>query len=176
MLSPPKKDTEVLKKSLRPHKEKFKTSLTKVNDPLKKSLRPLKEKFKTQNITSNTTVNINTPYNPPKEILRVKIEEYTECQELREALSSFCLMRKEIKKPLSERAFLMVLKKLDDLGSTDKNKTDIVNQSVLHCWQSVYPLHEDVKQSNVFADNEYDYNEIERLMNKMQNAECKMQN
>ena len=176
MLSPPKKDNEVLKKSLRPHKEKFKTSLTKVNDPLKKSLRPLKEKFKTQNITSNTTVNINTPYNPPKGILGMQIEKYTECRELREALSSFCAMRKEIKKPLSERAFSMVLKKLDDLGDTDKRKTDIVNQSILHCWQSVYPIKEDVRQSNVFADNEYDYDEIERLMNKMQNAECKMQN
>lgn len=151
-------------KSLNPLKENFIPPLRKVNTPLKKSLNPLKEKLMQNNTSNITSNNIYTPYNPPIGGLEKKIEEYTECQELREALSSFCVMRKEIKKPLSERAFLMVLKKLDDLGNTDKDKTDIVNQSVLHCWQSVYPLHKDKKPSKVFADNEYDYDEIERLM------------
>ena len=78
---------------------------------------------------------------------------------------------------MTDRALTMLINKVEALEplSIDRQKQKLKN-AIMGNWKSVYPIKEDVRQSNVFADNEYDYNEIERLMNKMQNAECKMQN
>lgn len=107
-----------------------------------------------------------TPLNPPRGDAGLKkiIDEYTESDALREALSDFVAMRKKIKKPLSERALKMVLTKLDDLGKDSVAiKKDIVNQSVLHCWHTVYKLH-NAADLNVYNDDNVDYDELEKIM------------
>ena len=72
-----------------------------------------------------------------------RIEEYTENEELREALIGFAETRKDRKKPLNPRALDLLLKKLDELGQTDNEKIAILNQSVLKGWQGVFPLKDD---------------------------------
>lgn len=69
------------------------------------------------------------------------IYQYTEDIELREALEDFAEMRKTIKKPIcTERAWKILLSKLDKLSPDITGKIAVLNQSIEHNWQSVYPL------------------------------------
>ena len=80
-----------------------------------------------------------------KRSLMDMVAEYTEHDGIRESLAGFIDMRKTIKKPLSERALKMIMNKLDKIAKSDDEKVLIVNQSVLHCWQDVYPYKSDTK-------------------------------
>ena len=71
------------------------------------------------------------------------IDSYTENGELRSALVEFVKMRKMMKKPLTNKALSLLLtskKGLDGLASTDAEKIDIVNQTIMHSWQGFFPL------------------------------------
>ena len=74
------------------------------------------------------------------------IESYTDNAELRSALVEFVKMRKMMKKPLTNKALSLLLtskKGLDGLASTDAEKIDIVNQTIMHSWQGFFPLKDD---------------------------------
>lgn len=74
------------------------------------------------------------------------IDGYTENGELRSALVEFVKMRKMMKKPLTDKALSLLLtskKGLDGLASTDAEKIDIVNQTIMHSWQGFFPLKDD---------------------------------
>ena len=60
------------------------------------------------------------------------------------ALEEFKEMRKMIKKPLTSKALNRLVAKLDKLWKNDTEKSAILNQSVDHCWQDVYPLKEPI--------------------------------
>lgn len=68
------------------------------------------------------------------------IAGYTEDQGLRETLTEFIKMRQRIRKPMTNYALNLMLKKLDKLGSSTKTKADVLNQSIVNSWQDVYPL------------------------------------
>lgn len=70
------------------------------------------------------------------------ITNYTNDVELIEALEGFNDMRKSIKKPLTERAWKIIFSKLDSIASDTSGKIAVLNQSIEHSWQSVYPLKE----------------------------------
>lgn len=65
---------------------------------------------------------------------------YTENSDLISALNDFISMRKKIKSPMTDKAIELLLKNLDKLASDDQTKIDILNQSVLNGWKSIYPL------------------------------------
>ena len=67
-----------------------------------------------------------------------KVEEYTDDEELKEAIYEFIKMRKKIKKPLTDYALKLLLKKLDKFD----NKVEILNQSIMNCWQGIYEIKE----------------------------------
>ena len=74
------------------------------------------------------------------------IDSYTENGELRSALVEFVKMRKMMKKPPTNKALSLLLtskKGLDGLASTDAEKIDIVNQTIMHSWQGFFPLKDD---------------------------------
>lgn len=56
------------------------------------------------------------------------------------AYLDFIEMRKKIKKPMTDRAIQMLVKKVQGLSNDELTQIAILNQSTLHCWQSVYPL------------------------------------
>lgn len=84
--------------------------------------------------------------NPKDNSFADMIKGFTSDEELRITIYAFVEMRKLIKKPMSERALTLLLNKLKKLSGDIKTQIDILNQSILHSWQDVYPLKEDYKQ------------------------------
>lgn len=97
------------------------------------------------------------------------INDYTDNAELRNALIEFVKMRKMIKKPLTNKALSLLLtgkKGLDGLASSDAEKIDIVNQTVMHSWQGFYPLKDDgdSKQAKQSKEQSQETKELIELM------------
>ena len=67
-----------------------------------------------------------------------------------EIWKDFEAMRKQIRKPMSERAKKLIVAKLQSLGEDKAN--EILEQSIVNCWQDVYPLKAD-KNNN--KEDEY---------------------
>jgi len=117
------------------------------------------------------------PYNKPNNKIDSKHKEKSQLiidfvgddKELEKAFLDFIDMRKQIKKPLTDRAFKMIVKKLDGMAKTDEEKIEILDQSILHNWQDVYPIKaEQKKQPNGVRDNvahrDYDFADMENKL------------
>ncbi len=87
-----------------------------------------------------------------------QITEYTENEELQNALKAFVQMRSFIKKPMTEYALKLMLKKLDELGSNDTTKIAILNQSITHNWQGIFPLKNEYTNQEKQPEKKYDQN------------------
>ena len=61
--------------------------------------------------------------------------------ELLKALQAFGEMRLKIKKPMTDRAKQQLCARLDALAGDSAGKIRLLDEAVLHCWQSVY-VHE----------------------------------
>ena len=67
--------------------------------------------------------------------------------QLSEAMHDFEEMRRKMRRPLTEKAKEMILKKLAKLAGGDEEKEiAILQQSIMNGWQGVFPLHEDGNQ------------------------------
>lgn len=94
----------------------------------------------------------NTPHTPQggkprKAKLDLSITELTEIldayegsNELKQTLLDFIEERKKKRKPVSANALKLLLKKLDTLASQEKEKIEIVEQSIMNGWQGIFPL------------------------------------
>lgn len=69
------------------------------------------------------------------------IYKYYDDERLNNAFADYVAMRKDIKKPMTDRAIELAVKKLDKLsgGNTDA-AIEIINQSIMGGWQGLYPL------------------------------------
>ncbi len=64
--------------------------------------------------------------------------------ELQNTMAEFSKMRKAIKKPLTDYSLKRLIDKLEKLAPGDYGKqNEILNQSIDHSWQGVFPLHEE---------------------------------
>lgn len=90
-----------------------------------------------------------------------QITEYTENEELQNALKAFVQMRSFIKKPMTEYALKLMLKKLDELGNNDTTKIAILNQSITHNWQGIFPLKDEYTNHEKQPEKKYDQNSYE---------------
>ena len=61
-------------------------------------------------------------------------------KELENTIKDFIDMRKTIKKPMTSKALELLIKNLDKLTNLEEEKIAILNQSIEHGWQTVYPL------------------------------------
>ena len=68
------------------------------------------------------------------------IEAYTKNDLLVEAIRDFIKMRSTIKKPLTDRALKGILNKLDTFATNDLDKVEILESSIMNCWQGVFEL------------------------------------
>lgn len=64
-------------------------------------------------------------------------------QELLDALIAFRAMRKQIKKPLTERGEELICKKLGDMTQDHAVMISILDQSIERGWQGVFPVKEE---------------------------------
>lgn len=72
--------------------------------------------------------------------LEVIIDTYTDNKELKETIIDFIEMRKSIKKKLTERALKTILNKLDKIALNDFEKIEILENSIVNCWQGVFEI------------------------------------
>lgn len=91
------------------------------------------------------------------------VNGYTENDELRNALFEFIKMRSRIKKPLTDRALELICKKLDSFGNDERTRQLILEQSVMNCWQGVYPLKQELAQQKSQTPNSALYAGVERM-------------
>ena len=90
-----------------------------------------------------------------------QIAEYTGNEELQNALKAFVQMRSFIKKPMTDYAFKLMLKKLDELGNNDTTRIAIINQSITHNWQGIFPLKDEYTKKEKQPEMKYDQNGYE---------------
>ena len=61
-------------------------------------------------------------------------------KELENTIKDFIDMRYTIKKPMTTKALELLIKNLEKLTNLEEEKIAILNQSIEHGWQTVYPL------------------------------------
>lgn len=69
-------------------------------------------------------------------------------EELKSTLKDFIDMRKTIKKPMTSKALELLLRNLEKLTNLEEEKIAILNQSIEHGWQTVYPLKKYTSSTN----------------------------
>ena len=104
-------------------------------------IRGIAENAKEKEKKKEKTKENKTPPRPPEGGGDVFAEYAGENRELLAALLDFEKMRKSIKRPMTDRAKRQLCTKLDDAAS-DYERIELLNEAVLHCWQSVYPKRE----------------------------------
>lgn len=112
----------------------------------------------TVNNTVNNTVSDKKERKSKSKSYDEQIAEYTGNEELQDALKAFLQMRSFIKKPMTEYALKLMLKKLDELGNTDDTKIAILNQSITNNWQGIFPLKDGNTKHEKQPEKKYDQN------------------
>lgn len=115
----------------------------------------------TDSNTDNNTVSNKKERKSKSKSYDEQIAEYTGNEELKDALKAFIQMRVFIKKPMTEYALKLMLKKLDELGNNDTTKIAIINQSITHNWQGIFPLKDEYTKHEKQSEKKYDQNGYE---------------
>ena len=68
------------------------------------------------------------------------IREYTQNEQLQDALVAFVQFRQDIKKPMSAGAVKLLTGKLDKLAETDDDRIEILNNSIVNGWTGIYAM------------------------------------
>jgi hypothetical protein len=77
-------------------------------------------------------------------------------------LNNFKTMRNKIKKPMTDKAESMLITRLEKLSPDVDTQIKIMEQSIFHCWQNVYPL----KEEKIINPNQNGYEQfMEKVMN-----------
>lgn len=84
------------------------------------------------------------------------LSSYTPNLDLLKALQEYIKMRQRIRKPLTNHALGLVLKKLDGLAVDDYTKISILEQSIMNGWQGLFPLKEDSNKSHAEGLSKWD--------------------
>lgn len=116
----------------------------------------------------------NTRYNNIKKIN--KKSEYFENEELNNIFNEFLELRSKLKCKNTDRAIKLLLKELEKYN--DEVRIQMINNSIMNSWKSVYPLKSDYKKQNIepswfnkdykkqeISKNEED--EMKRLLNNL---------
>lgn len=124
------------------------------------------QNLKESNTDNNTVNNTNNTLSKKERKSKSKsydeqIAEYTQNEDLQNALKAFLQMRSFIKKPMTEYALKLMLKKLDEFGNTDDTKIAILNQSITNNWQGIFPLKDGNTNQAKQSEKKYDQNGYE---------------
>lgn len=67
---------------------------------------------------------------------------YTDNEDVNKAIQDFIAYRKEIKKPMTERAIKIFLRKLANMGYDPQRQIEVIENSIINNWTGIYPLKE----------------------------------
>lgn len=90
-----------------------------------------------------------------------------EKSDLEKALKDFVKHRKKLKSPMTDRAYELMLNKLEKLsGGNEKKKIEIINQSIENGWKGVFELRQSRPPNgfNNAAERSCDMNELEFML------------
>lgn len=125
------------------------------NTPLLKNCTPPVQNFNTINIEDNKGENKESH----KERNNKGFDVVSLCEaegidsEVIPAIYDFIDMRKTIKKPMTEKAVQMLLKKLKSLSTVPAEQIAMLNESVINGWQSVYPEKKQAKRPDYIRED-----------------------
>lgn len=91
-------------------------------------------------INNNINKNIKKEKNKKRKTFEEVLAENNCSEELESSIRDFIDMRKTIKKPMTSKALELLFKNLEKLTNLEEEKIAILNQSIEHGWQTVYPL------------------------------------
>ena len=109
-----------------------------------------------ENVKDNNTVFNNTINNKKEKYKKEKnktsvdtktdfdnlIDEYTKNDKLKDTIYEFIKMRKTVKKTLTTKALELLLNRLNHIANDDISKIKVLEQSIEHCWLTVYECKE----------------------------------
>jgi len=150
------------KKSIKKSEKKLTNSQLKLtNSQLKLTKSQLK--IDKKSISTGLKDSNDKPLPMPKENKETYKETLKEKSDVfQKTFQDFKIMRNKIKKPLTIRAEKMILNKLEKLSNDENIQVKILEQSILHCWQDVYPL----KEEKIIDPNKSGYEQfMEKVLN-----------
>lgn len=82
-------------------------------------------------------------------------------------VKNFIQARKQMRKPMTDRAIELFVKRVQSLGNSDAERIEMIQTAIERGWQTVYPPKEEkpkAKQNrfNSFEQRDYDYDALER--------------
>ena len=119
---------------------------SKVSSTVVNVIEDYKKESSKERINDNDNDNDNDSIvdNLVDDSLTIRGEVFDTSPRFNNALRDFEEMRKKIRKPLTDRAKVLLLEKLEQLAPADEEKQiKILNQSTMNSWQGVFPLSED---------------------------------
>lgn len=93
-----------------------------------------------KNEKNDNNDNIKKEKNKKRKTFEEVLAENNCSEELESSIRDFIDMRKTIKKPMTSKALELLFKNLEKLTNLEEEKIAILNQSIEHSWQTVYPL------------------------------------
>ncbi|WP_322020373.1 hypothetical protein [Clostridium butyricum] len=81
------------------------------------------------------------------------IDSYTQDKELINTIRDFLKMRKAIKKPMTDRALNIMLKKLSVFSENTETQIKILENSIENSWQGIFQLKENNMQGSISKSN-----------------------
>ena len=111
---------------------------TKLNGVLNKVEWGIKQSL--PNNIDNNTNNINNKKERKKETTSYDaiINELVKDEDVKKVIYEFIKMRNFIKKPLTDNALSLLIKKLYTLSSNKDDQIEILNNSIINNWQDIY--------------------------------------
>ena len=85
------------------------------------------------------------------------IDNFTDDEELKSLLFDFIKMRKDAKKPMTDRAVDMLLNKLREISTDVETQKKALKEAIFHGWMSVYPPKAEKSKESIYSsDASYD--------------------
>lgn len=134
--------------------------------------KPKKDRKKTTKKPQKDTNNNDNNENNENKII------YVADAQLNQAIISFVAFREKIKKPMTEHAIDLMIKKLQKMTPIVEKQIEIINQSILNGWQGIFPLKEEKKEErkpvtrnkfNNASQRNYEMDALERMLLEQQN-------
>lgn len=115
----------------------------------------IKENKEKRNTKEKRTNESNKKFGEFEDIIKSNFTD----DEVIECVNEFIKMRNTIKKPLTKRGLELMIKKLYKLTTNIDEQIEILNNSIMNNWQSVYPL----KKNNEVKNNKGNFDDFKEL-------------